>query len=84
MPTYIESQLEQLGDADHHYLLQIKSDKGGSTKWLNVSPEQLKAIAAVLNQPFLDAELAGYDEERDNELWEQEQAQVRRAERGHQ
>lgn len=55
MPTYIASQLAQLKPAEHHYSLQIRSDAGGHTNHLNVTPQQLERIAQVLEGAVIAA-----------------------------
>lgn len=35
-------------EAEPHFLIQIKSFNGRSTKWLNITPDQFKRIEKVL------------------------------------
>jgi hypothetical protein len=47
MSTYYDKEFAQLGDLSATLKLQ---NEQGQTRWMNVSPEQVEAILAILNQ----------------------------------
>jgi hypothetical protein len=47
MSTYYEKEFEQLGELSATLKLQ---NEQGQTRWMTVSPEQVEAILAILNQ----------------------------------
>jgi hypothetical protein len=46
--TYIAGQISQLKTAEHHYTLQLGSDAGGKTNFINLTPEQFALIVPIL------------------------------------
>jgi hypothetical protein len=47
MSTYYDKEFQQLGELSATLKLQ---NEQGQTRWMTVSPEQVEAILAVLNQ----------------------------------
>ena len=45
--TYYDKEINQLGDLSATLKLQ---NEHGQTRWMTVSPEQIEAILAILNQ----------------------------------
>ncbi len=47
--TYVKNQLSQLqNDDDNKAAIQLRGGKGGKTKWLSITDEQLEDIKAVM------------------------------------
>lgn len=47
--SYVRSQFNHVEDSSEFYRLQVRSNnRGAHTKWMNVSPEQFRAIREIL------------------------------------
>ena len=50
--SYVMQELTQVSplpvDSYDHFLIQMRSDTGNKTKWLNITPTQFRAIEKVL------------------------------------
>jgi hypothetical protein len=48
MNFYAAQQFRGVQDGSALYRIKVTSDKGAETKWLNATPAEVKAIAALL------------------------------------
>lgn len=46
--SYVHAEVKALGACEHHYLVQLHSDTGAKTKYMNMSPAKLARVVEIL------------------------------------